>query len=249
MARSFTAASSQYAESSTPAITGYPCTLSAWFYANTTHDGQINSNRRVSGGYGAIELSVRSTGVIRYYLYGGTANTILLSATSYSTGTWTHVCGVSASATDHTLYFNGTSDDTDATDPGATFTLAKSIVGRYQSPDGAGEYFNGLLAEIGTWDVALNASEVAALADGYSPKLVRPLSLTAYWPLMGRFDPERDEFGSFPLTLVNAPTQAAHPRIIYPSKPQVIVPVSAPAGTNPKGPLSNPFAGPFGGAI
>jgi hypothetical protein len=38
--------------------------------------------------------------------------------------------------------------------------------------------------EIGYWNVQLNADEIAALAKGFSPKLIRPSALLAYMPLV-----------------------------------------------------------------
>jgi hypothetical protein len=95
-----------------------------------------------------------------------------------------------------------------------------------------GIYFDGLVAEAAIWNVALTAADVAMLNKGYSPMMVRPSALLAYWPLMGRYPTELDLFGGFPLTLTNSPAQAAHPRIIYPARPQLYVPAAAapPAG-------------------
>ena len=80
---------------------------------------------------------------------------------------------------------------------------------------------DGYMAEAAVWNVALTSAEVSVLSKGYSPLLVRPQSIVSYWPLIGRTSPEIDLVGGYGMTLVNAPTTAAHPRIIYPTSPQV----------------------------
>jgi len=42
---------------------------------------------------------------------------------------------------------------------------------------------DGAVAQVGFWNAALDASEVAALAKGYTPDQVRPDSLVFYYPL------------------------------------------------------------------
>jgi hypothetical protein len=49
--------------------------------------------------------------------------------------------------------------------------------------------------------VALSASDVAILAAGVCPLLVRPEALLAYWPLWGIYSPETDLVGGFGMTV------------------------------------------------
>jgi hypothetical protein len=57
------------------------------------------------------------------------------------------------------------------------------------------------------------------LSLGYSPLFVRPQSLVAYWPLIGRNSPELELIGGQGGTLTGT-TQAEHPRIIRPKRRQ-----------------------------
>jgi hypothetical protein len=73
---------------------------------------------------------------------------------------------------------------------------------------------DGRLAEVAFWDIALSDAEVAMLALGYAPSLVRPDSLIHYWPLLSTTDPTPDFVGDSPLDHVGTLSDADHPRII-----------------------------------
>ena len=72
---------------------------------------------------------------------------------------------------------------------------------------------DGDLAEAAMWDVALTDAQVTMLGLGFCPLLVAPEGLVAYWPLLGRFDPEISPVGGFALTLTASPANAVHPII------------------------------------
>ena len=71
---------------------------------------------------------------------------------------------------------------------------------------------NGLIAEVGIWNVALTAEEIASLADGMTCDKVRPQSLVFYAPLVRDL---QDQKGGLTITNNNGATVANHPRI-YP---------------------------------
>ena len=72
--------------------------------------------------------------------------------------------------------------------------------------------FNGSLAEVGIWNAALTADEIASLAKGMTCDKIRPQSLVFYAPLVRDLI---DQKGGLTITNNNAATVAAHPRI-YP---------------------------------
>lgn len=75
--------------------------------------------------------------------------------------------------------------------------------------------------------MALNTSEIAALAKGLSPLLIRPTSLVFYLPLVR--DADRDVVGGLALTAFNVPTVGDHTKIFNPA-PRVFWNVPAAAG-------------------
>ncbi|KKK59939.1 hypothetical protein LCGC14_3029330, partial [marine sediment metagenome] len=73
-------------------------------------------------------------------------------------------------------------------------------------------YMDESIAEVAIWNVALSNAEVALLAKGFSPLLIKPESLVSYWPLVR--DDDNDWIGGFDLTAFNTPTVSDHPPVI-----------------------------------
>jgi hypothetical protein len=93
-----------------------------------------------------------------------------------------------------------------------------------------GLFLNGKVAEVAVWRVDLTADEIASLYRGYSPLLIRPGSLRGYWPLTGRHSPEPDLREQRSLTLSGSPGFADHPKVIYPTRPQLVLPAAGGGG-------------------
>jgi hypothetical protein len=74
----------------------------------------------------------------------------------------------------------------------------------------AGNFFNGLVAEVGVWNAALTAAEVASLADGMTCDKVRPQSLVFYAPIVRDLI---DQKGGLTIINNNAATVANHTRV------------------------------------
>lgn len=226
MARSFNG-SSDYGRNGNGVISSVPCTMAAWFYVGSSHDGAL-LDVRASAGWAGIDISVRSTGKVRWYVSDtSSVGPVLSSTASYSTNTWQHMAGRSSSSTGHQVFLNGSQSGTDSTSVGA-FTTVQTNVGRYEAGGSNGEYLNGRAAEVAVWNVALDDAEIASLAAGFSPLCIRPASLVGYWPLLGRTSPEIDLRSGNALTLTGT-SQIDHPRIIY-RPTQIVVPAAAAAG-------------------
>jgi hypothetical protein len=71
-------------------------------------------------------------------------------------------------------------------------------------------YANAIIAEVGIWNVALTAAEVASLAKGVTCNKIRPQNLVFYAPLIRNL---QDTKGGRIITPVNSPIVAAHPRV------------------------------------
>ena len=76
--------------------------------------------------------------------------------------------------------------------------------------NGYGGYSNALIAEVGIWNVALTADEVASLAKGMTCDKIRPQSLVFYAPLVRDL---QDTKGGLTITNNNTATIATHPRV------------------------------------
>lgn len=223
MARAFVAASSQYLNRSDTPISGGSWTLSAWIRPTA-----LNDNVVLMIGAGAADprayLAVNSAGPGTIGVVqddGPTTATVSTSATA-TTGTWQHVAGVFG-LTARAVYLRGGNKASNATALTAHTLTGPLSIGRYD--DGAsvtGNYFDGSIAEVGVWNVALTDDEIALLGRGYAPSLIRRSALAGYWPLRAGASPEPD-YGvraAYPVTLNNAPAFTAHPPgIIYGDTP------------------------------
>lgn len=94
--------------------------------------------------------------------------------------TWFHCCAIWASATDRRIWLNNVLA-TDATSVNVP-TVVNFNLGRL----GAGtNFYDGDMAEVAFWDVALTAADVKTLSLGFSPYHVRPQNLLGahgqYW--------------------------------------------------------------------
>lgn len=115
------------------------------------------------------------------------------------------------------LYVGGTANKTTTTHSGSpTYTQgANSKIGGHGN-GGTQHDIDGRLAEIGVWNRILTDAEIDQLADGFSPLFI-PRGLVFYLPLVRNVQ----DIKGTALT-DNGTTVATHPRIIYPTSPQIM---------------------------
>ncbi len=233
MARNFVAASSQSLSNATPVVTGSPCSFSVWFNATSavTAQGILSVGADTSANNrNNISLNGSGAGAKLSFTNADNAASVNASSTAtYSANVWNHAGGVWTDATTHIVYLNGTSTTGATTSIGSMTGGNISIVGRRAS-GGTPNFFDGNIAEAAIWNVALSATDMAALAAGVCPLLIRPDALVFYSPLQGHGSPEPDFRGRLSLTLNATPVYAVHPRIYYADGP-LIRTVSSAGGT------------------
>ena len=139
---------------------------------------------------------------------GTTASTT--TTTTAAANTWNHAAGVYTSATSRTAYLNGGGSTTNTTNI-AISNFAQIGIGARDALAWGG-FYNGDIAEVGIWNAALTADEIASLARGMTCDKVRPQSLVFYAPLVRDLN---DQKGGLTITNNNGATVANHPRI-YP---------------------------------
>ena len=214
MARTLVAASSQYLQHNAAVVAAEPLTMAAWFNPASIGNNVILAVS-TEGGVDRWQLQIAAPAAV-HALLASPLGSSSGNAGTPTAGAWQHGAAVFASSTSRTAYYNGT--------PGTTDTVSVAVNGGVANRTNIGARFNtaiggfwdGGLAEAAIWNVALTAAEIAALAKGFSPLLIRPTALVAHWPLIGRHSPELSRKGGSGMTLVNAPAQADHPRIIMP---------------------------------
>lgn len=222
MARLFDDGATQYITVPAP-LTGAPFSMGCWFNTNddtivqclmSLADTATANNYHLLLAYGTI-----GGDPLRFEVLATAAESISVTGTGFTANTWHHACAVKAAADDHAVFIDGGSKGTDATSstPAGVDTLG--IGARVLS--GVGVPMSGFIAEAAVWNVALSDAEVAILAEGYSPLLVRPQNLVFYAPLVREL---LDVVGGATLTNNNGATVGDHSRVLYPPPPSLVIP-------------------------
>jgi hypothetical protein len=211
MAYSFNG-SSQYISISSAAVTAAPLTIACWFYvSNTVNNGLIN----VSSASGDQNFRLSAQGAtagdpVRAQALNGAANGFADTTAAFANNTWTHGCGVFTSSTSRTVYINAGNSATNTTSVTPP-SIDRMFIGVTRNGSAFTNYTNGYIAEVGIWNTNLTLPEVAALAKGASPIMVRPQNIVFYAPLIRNLIDVRNN-----RTLTNnSATVVAQTRIYY----------------------------------
>lgn len=203
-----------YMESALGANYDVPKTIACWFNSNNStvaytlvslSGGSTSENLSPAL---ALRLSTTATVLATTAASGGLSNAN--TTATYTQGNWHHAAAVWPSAASRTAYLDG-ADTTQSASRSTGGALDNLILGQ----GSGGTYnpsqpFNGKLAEVAVWDVALTAAEIQSLVDGFRPSLIRPDKLLWYIPLVRQVQDLRSG-----LTITNSATAVAtHPRRI-----------------------------------
>lgn len=208
-------------------LTAYPFTLACWFNA-----------RDLTGAHGLIcfgnptvdtnhYVALRAAGEvagdpIRYIIADGGGFMGVNTTTGYQAGDWQHTACVSASATSHAVFLNGGGKAVSASS--VVFpTVSKMSIGSFDRLTNL-SFCNGAIALPALWNAALTDAEIAALAAGAPPWLVRPDALVEYWSF-DTFE-ARSAAGarrSLPLTAAGAPVAwSSDPPVLQAASPSLL---------------------------
>lgn len=137
---------------------------------------------------------------------GTQANT----TTGYTANQWYSAAAVFNSVQNYSSYINGGSvaNGTSTTVP--NFSIGGVTIGARWNGSNFGVYASGQIAEVGIWNAALTAAEIASLAKGMTCDKIRPQSLVFYAPLVRDLI---DAKGGRSITNNNGATVATHPRV------------------------------------
>jgi hypothetical protein len=198
-------------------------TMAAWIKPTTLTGTQSVINQYSTGDRSAMGIVLASGAAESAHVSSGPSAGAVTSAATVNA--WNHVCGVFAAAgASRGIYLNGGGFVSEATSISPS-ALTRTSIG-FDSAGGVqtfGGTFSGDIAEVGFWNVQLTAAEVAALARGTSPMLIRPSALVAYFPLIGANSPENNfKSNSVVMTVNGTLTKTAHPRIFMPPRRKLI---------------------------
>lgn len=200
-------------------------TVGMWLYTTYVADNDVvletsaNSNAVI----GAFKVLANESGSNELYVDTiGNVGRSSGSCVAPSNNAWHHILFQIdySKPTDEidSIYIDGVSQALTRTNNNNNTNTFGNFALNVMSRDNAALFADGRMAELAVWTPAslFAAADVAQLAAGYSPQLVRPDELVNHWPLIGRFSPEIDPVGGLNLT-VNSATTQDHPRIIVPA--------------------------------
>jgi hypothetical protein len=217
MSRYFDRASVEliYVES---AVADVPCTFACWFNVTdiTNAHGLISiSQYSAVGGGDFMRLVARGNVAgdpLSAHSFDGSDSKLADSSSGYSADVWNHGCAIFAADNDRRVYLNGGLKGTNA-DSQSVDNIDRTAIGGQRRDDTPTDGTDGSIAEAAIWNVALSDEEVAVLATGIRPILVRPQSLVMYVPLIRDNDEDLIEGLSF--SEQNTPTISTHAPVIY----------------------------------
>ena len=203
-----------------------PVTVACWFRSASlaaTYDVLLRFEDATGANQSAIFLAGITASSTLAAASENSAGTIVqgVSSGTFSSNTWTHACGVWASSTSRTAYLQGTAGTTNTTSNTPTAaSLTRMAIGAAGISGGGGSFWDGDIAEIGVWNVALTQDEITSLANGFSPLKIRPTALLSYVPMYigeGAGVSVRDKLSPTSLTALTGTIQSvSHPRVFYP---------------------------------
>jgi hypothetical protein len=209
MAYEFAAASSQYLSTASSPASGTPMTIASWVRPIQTTLTQAIVAVGVTSGVDRNQIGIAAGGAAQVAVQGGAAFSQVISGNALTVNVWQHLCGTFTNTSLRDLYQDGvntaTGTTTINTQSGATSLL---IGARYNTS--LGLYASSNIAEVGVWNAALTAAEIASLAKGMTCDKVRPQSLVFYAPLVRDLI---DYKGGLTITNNNTATVANHPRV------------------------------------
>jgi hypothetical protein len=196
-------------------VTAVPLTICAWVYPTSAITSVVAAISTHSGAGSRFQLNFNASAWLFQAVAVDNAPANAFSEVSFSgaLNTWYHVAAVYASSTSRTAYVNGMAGPVSSTSIVTSAPTRFNIGGRY-STGTLGGFFSGAQAEVSIHNAALTAEEIADLAQGFNPRLIRPQS-RVYWNRLIRHSQDLQRGAS--LTDIGGATSASdHPRIIYP---------------------------------
>jgi hypothetical protein len=225
VARLFDDAVPHYISAASAVLSGVPITMACRFNSDdlTAEQVLVNIGRSDNDAHYFVLMARGGVGgdPVGCLTEDGIAFAAAATSSGYSANTWHHAAAVFDAVDSRAVFIDGGGKGTNATSV-TPASLDQTAIG-VQLGIGVSGGTSGRVAEVGIWDVALTDAEVAVLAAGYSPLLVRPQNLVFYAPLVREI---LDVVGGVSLTNTGS-TVGDHPRVLLPPPPSLIMPPGA----------------------
>ena len=217
MAYSFTAANTQYLSapiSTQTRITG-AITLAVWIKSTGVYNSPVG--RIMSRGSSAVDgraytLELNSFGQVSSNINrtGLTGDNFVTAGTTAVGTNARHIAATFSPSTFSRVYLDGSQNAERTSGVPASIANIGSYGLQFGGLPGSSLFFNGTIAEVGIWNAALTAAEIASLAQGMTSDKIRPQNLVFYAPLVRDLI---DQKGGLTITNNNGATAANHPRV------------------------------------
>jgi hypothetical protein len=208
MAYNFTAANSRYLLCNSAPVIAAPLTIACWFRTSNNNQAIVSIGK--NAGIARFQLQTNTGTGIRTFTANesGAFDSLDNNSKNVTTNSWFHSAVSHSAANSRILYVNGENPVTGTTNIIMSSLDRTLIAARINNT--VGGYFSGDIAEVGIWNAALTAAEIASLAKGMTCDKVRPQSLVFYAPLVRDLI---DAKGGLTITNNNGATVANHPRV------------------------------------
>ncbi len=205
-------------------ITGLPVTFAMFIYP-TNDDATLNRLCGIAlNASDGITLTLNTNGAgdpLAFIIQnsGGIMQGDTTTGVTFN-DVWYHACATfwetAGPTTNGEIFIDGGSEVTNSLGgTHGTWNLIKI----FKQGAGGGAEYTGYGAELGVWNVRLTNPEIATLAAGYCPLLVRRESLIHYVPMFDKASPSIDIMQQATWTWNGSPTVQNHPPgIIYPKR-------------------------------
>lgn len=212
-------------------VTVTPFTMACWFLQQSSDESGVLMSLNNSA-FQEFTLNADGTeaaaglGLNEFHCNDGGSDNFCQATSTYTEGVWQHAAAVSVSASSRGVLTNGANKGTNAVSTVPTIT--DFHIGSVRNL----AVFKGLIEEAAVWNVALSDTEIADLAQGLCPLLMRPESLVFYLPMWNTLH-LTDLIGSKIMSLGGAPTDGDHKPLFMPGViPQPHVFEAAAAGAS-----------------
>ncbi len=185
-------------------VTAAPFTVAAWFRSDSATAAQtviaIVDTAATNSYWELVADGSAGSDPVVFAVHGTSGpRRAATTSTGYTVDQWHHAAGVETNASSRAAYIDGGSVGTNG-NSATPASIDRVSVGQRRNSSPTQE-FDGQIAHVTIWDIALTAQEIASLASGINPLQMRRANIVYYTPFNGNQDPEQEIVGGNDMTI------------------------------------------------
>jgi hypothetical protein len=167
-------------------ISGRPITIMAWAKPDDVASPDLVVEVSRSGAWPQNAFFVRlvDSELVDVYDFLGNAQALTSYPNEWTVSEWNHLCIMSASHTDRSLWVNGAKTANALNCGSSTDSMTRIVVGKSLFNPSSPMPFDGKIAHVAVWDMVLSDDNIASLVAKARPDDIEPDHLLGYWPLI-----------------------------------------------------------------